>query len=444
MMSKKLYKLTEQSLNGQNEIFCPAPFFHMYVHSAELPKVCCAFSNISYYTKDDVKLHIKSNPNRDLIDEWKNDYYKNIRTDILNGKKVKGCNRCYQVERFGGISDRIIHNQKLQKYITENPDKEITVDTENGSSLGSPINLDLRPGNLCNLQCRMCGPGSSTQLNKEWKKLPKSWDLGKFDERRIKDWSSDENLEFLLKNINSSGMIKFLGGEPTIMPEVHKIMDYLIYNDLTGVQLFFTSNLTNNNVKFLDRIEKFKSVKIAISADGIDKVLEYIRHPIDWDTFKENITKYSMIDSIENDFDIQYTIQAYNIHNILPTLKWIRDFKNEGKLGDKMIYFSPEVLEFPEYLSYKMLPKWYRDYHIQKCLRHPIIKEDFVTRYGRTVEHLERMLNSKDEPDPVEFIEHTVKLDISRNQNMKDYLPEIYDMYRNDYIKIRKKLEEDG
>ena len=442
-MSKELYKLTEQSLNGQNEVFCPAPFFHMYVHSSELPKVCCAFSNQSYYTKKDVVELVKSSPNRELTTEWKNDYYKNIRTDILNGKKVKGCTRCYQTERFGGYSDRIIHNEKLQKYLKQNSEKNINLDIENGSSLGSPINLDLRPGNLCNLQCRMCGPGSSTQLNKEWKKLPKSWNLNGFDERRIKNWSSDENLEFLLRNIDSTGMIKFLGGEPTIMPEVHKIMDHLIENNLTDVELFFTSNLTNNNAKFLDKIKKFKKIKIAISADGIGKVLEYIRHPIHWDTFKDNISKYSMIDSVENNFDIQYTIQAYNIHNILPTLKWIRDFKNEGKLGDKMIYFSPEVLEFPEYLSFKMLPKWYRDYHIQKCLRHPIMKEDFVTSYGRTVEHLERMLNSKDEPDPVEFIGHTVKLDISRNQHIKDYLPELYDIYRNDYIEIRKKLEDD-
>ena len=442
-MSDELRKLVEQSLNGENDTFCAAPFFHMYIHSAELPKACCVYRSKDYYTWEDEKHYIRSG-DRNLELEWNNLYYRTVRKELLQGKKHKGCETCWKTESRNGVSDRFVHNKRLSKYLKENPDVEISLDIKNGSSLKGPMNLDLRAGNLCNLQCRMCGPGSSSQINKEWSKFPKDWGFPRFDSRQLKTWDSEENLNFILRELprNKLGSIKFLGGEPTIMPEVHKIMDILIENSMEDVELFFTSNMTNNNKKFLEQMSKFNNVKIAISADGTGKVLEYIRHPINWNSFTENVSRYAEISGIQGDLDIQYTLQAYNIHNILPTLLWIDNFNETvGKKNSKTIVYSPEILNQPPELSYRVLPKVYRDHHIGKCLTHPIMKKDFVIKYGKTVEKLEIMLNDKIEDDPTRFINHTVMLDISRNQHLKDYIPEIYNLYSDLYDKARQERE---
>jgi hypothetical protein len=443
-MSNDLRKLVEQSLNGENDTFCAAPFFHMYVHSAELPKVCCVYRSYEYYTWEDKKDYIESG-DRNLQSEWNNSYYRTVRKELIQGKKHKGCETCWSTESHGGISDRVIHNKRLSKYLKDNPDIEVSLDIKNGSNFESPINLDLRPGNLCNLQCRMCGPGSSSQLNKEWSRFPKDWGFPKFDSRQLKSWDSDDNLNFILRKLpkNKIGSIKFLGGEPTLMPEVHKIMDKLLEDDMRDVELFFTSNMTNINNKFLEQISKFNNIKIAISADGIGSVLEYIRHPINWDSFVENVSRYAEISGIQHDLDIQYTIQAYNINNILPTLLWIDNFNETvGKKNSKRIVYSPEILHHPIELSYRALPKSYRDHHIKKCLMHPIMKKDFVTKYGKTIEKLEIILDDKREDDPIGFINHTVLLDISRKQHLKNYIPEVYNLYSSLYDNHMKKRQE--
>ena len=42
------------------------------------------------------------------------------------------------------------------------------------------------------------------------------------------------------------------------MPEVHHILDLLIEQKLTHVQIAITTNLTNVNKEFLNKLEKFE------------------------------------------------------------------------------------------------------------------------------------------------------------------------------------------
>ena len=59
-----------------------------------------------------------------------------------------------------------------------------------------------------------------------------------------------------------------------------------IYDTLS--QLHFTTNATNLNRKFYDKLENYKTVDVNLSIDGIGKVVEYIRYPLNFKKFKEN------------------------------------------------------------------------------------------------------------------------------------------------------------
>ena len=427
-----------ERISSNSDVFCILPFVHMYIHSSEKPKVCCTFEQHELNDTIEEKL--------DLSKIWSSDYYKSIRQDILENKKIKGCSRCYNSERNNGSSDRVTYNKRYKELINDGYVENLVLDVDYGTQFKTPLDLDLRPGNLCNLQCRMCGPSSSSQINKEFKKMPKTFGFEPFNENFQSSWADRKNLDFILQNINKGRRIKFLGGEPTLMPEVFDIMDILIETGNTDVELAFTSNLTNVNKKFLDAIEKFDIVDINISMDGVGKTLEYIRHPIKWEQIQKNIITYSKIKGVAsktNRFSVQFTMQAYNIHNILDTLHWMKKINESGELGDKKLNFSPEVLYYPSFFKYNMLPLTYREKHLTKILKNAILKEDFASYHQKTSQRLEIMLEDKSELDPEPFIKHTVWYDLSRKQHMKDYLPELWEIFKDDYMNIKRKVVRD-
>lgn len=409
-----------------SKVFCPAPFVHFFVHSSDVPKPCCAAEIYETWKTPKVV--------RGLRDEWESYHYTELRQKMIDGEKSEICKRCYSGEETGGISDR---TNFINQYMRVAPDLEI--DIEKGNEYGSPLDLDLRPGNLCNLQCRMCGPASSSQYNKEIKKNTKLINfIDPFDEDFESVWASDRNLKFLLENIDKGiRRIKFLGGEPTIMPEVDRIMDYLIENNKTDIQLFFTSNMTNSNKKFLDKISQFESVMFNLSMDGIDKTLEYIRHPVNWYSLQKNIAKIAQLPNVEQRIDMSFTLQAYNLCNMKDTMEWA--VAQNQRQEDYKVYFSPENLTHPARFSYRSLPRDFRnkvilDAMASDAFSHP---DTHVTHKAKS--RFEYILDDNEEYDMMDFAEATFRLDWSRQQHIKDYIPELWEVIEPYYNAAKKR-----
>lgn len=398
-----------------SKVFCPLPFVHFFVHNSDVPKPCCAAEIYDTWKTPRVV--------RGLRDEWESYHYTELRQKMIDGEKSEICKRCYAGEDAGGTSDR---TNAMEQYMRVAPDLEINIET--GNQYHTPLDLDLRPGNLCNLQCRMCGPASSSQFNKEVKKNTKLINfLEPFDEEYESVWASNRNLEFLLENIDKGiKRIKFLGGEPTIMPEVDRIMDYLIDNDKTDVQLFFTSNMTNSNKKFLDKISKFRSVMFNLSMDGVGKTLEYIRHPVNWYALQKNLAKISSLPNVEQRIDMSFTLQAYNLCNVKDTMRWAIEH-NERQENSK-VYFSPENLTHPSHFSYRSLPKDFRDKVVMDIMNSDEYAHPDSQWTRKLKSRLEFILDDTEEYDIHYFADVTFRLDWSRQQHIKDSIPELWDI----------------
>ena len=410
-----------------SDVFCPAPFTHFFIHSNETPKPCCAAEVYETWNTPGVV--------RGLRDEWESYHYTELRQAMFDGKKSKICKRCYDTEETGGRSDR---NMMMKKYMNISPDLEL--DIEIGNEFGGPLDLDLRPGNLCNLQCRMCGPASSSQYNREVKKDKNLLNfIEPFNEDNQSIWSSNRNLEFLLENMDKGSKgIKFLGGEPTIMPEVDKIMDYLIEHDTTDVQLSFTSNLTNSNKKFLDKISNFKSVLLHFSMDGVDETLEYIRYPAKWYSLQKNLAKITKLPNVEQDVVLSFTLQAYNLCNLKDTLRWATQ-QNKSQENYKL-HLQAENLTHPSHFSYKSLPKDFRDKIALDIMNSDEINQPGMNDHNNTKSQLEFILNDNEEYDMTKFADITFRLDQSRGQHVKDYIPELWTVLEPYYNESEKQF----
>ena len=75
-----------------------------------------------------------------IADAFHSEYMENMRKEFLDGGQPDTCAKCWALEESGGISKRMISNEKFGIHTDE---KGITF-------------LDLKLGNICNLKCRIC------------------------------------------------------------------------------------------------------------------------------------------------------------------------------------------------------------------------------------------------------------------------------------------------
>ena len=402
---KKLLMEYQQGKSDSSN-FCAAPFVHMYVHSNEGNRVCCMSTENSLVT-DDLDLDLKK--------RWSNDYYKEFRKKFLRNEKPDVCIKCYDLEESGGRSDRMNFNAMYNSNMIPN--------IETGNQHNAPLDLDIRPGNLCNLKCRMCGPVSSSQFEKELLENTEILRpfLGKGTIRKTDILAHEHNIEFLLQAADKGDRIKFLGGEPTIMPEVDKFLDILIEKKYFDVPLHFTTNCTNNNKRFINKLSKFSRVSFNYSIDGIGKTVEYIRAPVKFDTINTTVPMYHALSQRERS-EISFTYQAYNFFNLEDTIEWARG------LG---VTVRPEILRTPEWAAIRSIPLEVRQPHIERMIDK--FKENKTGYYSRVIPALEQLHKDKAEYNPIHLARATKRFDIVRNQHIKDYIPEVYEIIKKDY-----------
>jgi len=392
-----------------NQTFCSAPFIHMYVHKNEDIRACCMTTEYGL---------VHDNTELDLEKRWRSKYYRDLRQQFLDGKEPEICTKCFSTEKHGGTSDRIRFNRIYSDILEPN--------IETGNQYDSPIDLDLRPGNLCNLKCRMCGPVSSSQIQKETQNNIEVQEIfGKGDIIETEGVFDGKNLEFLLRNADKGRRIKFLGGEPTIMPEVDDMLSLMISNEQTDIPLHFTTNVTNNTEKFISKISQFKNVAFNYSVDGTGKVVEYIRHPVSFDKLNDNIAVYQKIaeQGEFGDGGIGFTYQAYNFFNLYDTFKW------SLRMG---VNFWVDLLVGPDWCSVLCIPKDIRDKELLR-LRKILAKQTA----NNIIPTIDRILEDDREYGLTQLARYTKILDKNRKQHIKDFIPEIWEIIREEYDAIQ-------
>ena len=403
---------------------CYAPFIHKYIHPNDGPQICCESGELlSEHTPESL----------DLETHWKSEYYQNIRRRMLAGEKLDICRSCWDLEDDGYDSDRLMYNDKY------NDHNKPELDIVKGTEIGKPLDLDIRPSNLCNLKCKMCVPQYSSQLDKESQAYPylKIW-MGTQSEFANTDIMTEENIEHLIAGLTSNSEIKFLGGEPTIMPEVSTILDKLIEINKTNCHISITTNCTNfNNQAMFDKLAKFESVSAQLSIDGMGKTLEYIRFPVNWKKAQEVMLQWV---NITNHREIHFTLQALNLFNVYDFLFWLADFNKKidstldeikyNNNGDSVIQIPVEfyTLELPDWADIKNLPVSDRHKEAERILS---ITDPYVIRLMNESERplvhcLNKLLLDNDKGDMLRLARASKHFDTARQQHINNYVPEVY------------------
>jgi len=337
----------------------------------------------------------KVNTNMIGSEFWKSDYIKDIRSKMLKGEPVADCQKCYDDEAAGKVSERNHYNSRFKDF----------------TQAETPTVFDLDLSNLCNLQCVMCGPGRSSQWAKE---------LG---DRKVLTVSKD-NLRDLCDISSNLRYLQIQGGEPSIMPEFETFFSFLIEKDLAkNIEIDCISNLTNVNNKFYSLLENFNRVNLNASIDSFGKANDYIRYPSNFRKLEDNLKALAHKNLGIN---LQITLQVLSMFNFYDFLNWISDMQSyfqdyQKDLGLNLSYVINhkhlDVRNAPMGLKDKMLGDIKKFTHRQK------IKNN--VKFNMELKNLEHnILVNEGKTHTKQLIDYVNQLDQRRNIQITNFIPD--------------------
>lgn len=352
---------------SENNTLCPIPWNHLSIQQNGDLRICCMCisSPFGRMTTEDGQVanisNIKLNDARNLEE------VKELRKSMIAGEKHSLCNQCWEHEAVGLPSKR---KHMLKVYGSDSwkiADVTGTIDTEE-----FPLTyMDIRFGNVCNLKCRSCGPTDSTlwyddflslsnkpvatmvYYNKEYKIGVRGHKAEILENQEDFEWYEQDKFWNEIEHIAPTlDRMYFTGGEPSINKTHFKLLEYLIENNYSkNIVLEYNSNMVAIPDKLYSWWEKFKSVGIGCSIDGIGNMAGYLRPPSSWDRLEVSLDKlgYNKVDTITG--SISTTVSIYNVIHILDIIKWL-DSKNYTNITNLLSF---HMLEGPTHMNVQAL-----------------------------------------------------------------------------------------
>jgi organic radical activating enzyme len=382
-----------------NGFFCPAPWTSMYYH--ENTATPCHVNTEKQ----------KMSPSEYLESDW----LKKIKKDFKENRIPPSCMVCANKEARGLKSTRQTECRGKGKDPVKFPNEYVD---PNAFSADEPSNiqrLELRSSNLCNFKCRMCNGDSSSEWKKETDNntVLKHWSGTQFDHFTV---TSEDNFEELKKmSLDNIRLVCFTGGEPLLIKHYYDFMDHIIdsgYNESVGLEFF--TNCSVWNPLFIERMMKFKEVRIVMSIDGVGKVAEYNRKGTKWDVVRENIMKFAKLPK-----NILYNtaISPYNLLDFANLAKFLMEiYEVNPTLGTRCYSVTgPFALHFVN-LNNDLRARVVEQIDQSLEILHP---ENFDV-LKKELRAIKKHINDTVPERPQMFVGYTKTLDLIRDEKFED------------------------
>ena len=387
---------------------------------------------------------------------------KQERKEMLEGRKPKGCQFCWNIEALGKVyvSDRHIRSASIYN---ENRLKEVKFNPWNYDV--NPEYIEISFGNECNFRCGYCHPKASSRFHNEIRQHG-PYDMSK-NHRCDIDWFKifeEENNPYLdafwqwwpelSKELH---ILRITGGEPTIQQSTYRLFDMLDADPKPELELNVNSNLGGKPrqlEKFTNRVNdllvnnKIKRFKLFTSIDTWGSRAEYIRDGLDIEVFERNLDYWMRNTTAPMTLMITFNIFSVTTFRSLleKILEWRSKYNDVETYRWQRLGFDTPYLKEPLQYDINILPKHYISYmrdHLQfikentddnrKDAFSTIEYEKFrrVVDYMDTTEYpLEKVIQGRKD-----FYNFFTEQDRRRGNNFQAVFPEM-----SDFIKTCKEL----
>lgn len=314
-------------------------------------------------------------------------FKKEQRAKMLSGVRPTECKYCWNVEDLGKdyFSDR---HYKTSDYWAWDRFDEIATSDPNDNV--NPSYLEVSFSNVCNFKCSYCSPEISSQWLAEIKQHgPYPTKHGSHDLTWIKEVGrypykhSEDNpyvnafWKWFPTILPTLKVFRITGGEPLLSKDTWRVLDYIIDNKLTPMQLAINSNLCVED-EFIDKliakvnqlISLGHDVKIFTSAESGKERTEYSRYGMDFDLWCKNIER--LLAETTSVVSVMTTINILSISDFNPLVDIIMDYRGRYNKAFEFnrIPLSVNYLSWPPYLSVSLLPDEYKNKYAEEILKH--------------------------------------------------------------------------
>ena len=297
------------------KFYCPLPFKHVFVESRGV-KPCCSFTQTHAGT----------------VQSWLNsNELKIVQADTLAGVVPVGCQHCQQQEKSQGVGTRItaLEQYGRQRFETTQIDY-----------------VDYRASNVCNYKCRSCDPFFSHSIAAEVKNSEYLSKLYIRPNEKVV-YAGDENAQWVIDNLKNIRRLMFTGGEPTLIPEVRKIIDRVVESNRQDIEIIITTNGSFEDAYWYDLIQTQPNINFTVSLDAVGSAAEIIRHGTRWERMQRNIRFLAEHASSTNFSTVVSRLNVFQLGPLLDFTHHIRDtYKKEN--GRTQIW---QIVNWPQYLN---------------------------------------------------------------------------------------------
>jgi len=370
------------------DTMCPLPFTSLFVTVDGTAAPCCKIADPSG--------NIYKNT---LSDIFHSSNTQNIRRQMQQGSKPDACKVCWHIDDIGGTSLRRHSIDKLGKQLDRGWIDNLSIK-----------DISITPSSLCNFKCRICNPGTSSQVAVE--ELQYANTLS--DTSKLKQFlkfarsNVDPYIQQLLLEIqNDLKYLRVLGGEPFMLPGLEELMCKLISSGHSS-HIFLEFN-TNGSIwpsSIVELFEHFRKVEILVSIDNIGSKFETERSGV-WEEIEQNLCKFAAIASDTVSIKMIVTI---SIQNLL-YLENIIEFANT--IGVSIVW---SYLESPENLCIDHVTQEVKDLVYQQYHNHP----------NSELAKISNRLQCTPATTGHEFLQYIDTIDQRRGQEFFKTHPEIY------------------
>lgn len=290
-------KVREWLLQPGNN-FCALPFTHMAIEANGDIRPCCMgdqFENLNIRNKTIQQVY--NDPKRlQFVDSFR------------RNEQHPACHQCWKDPEIRTTFSTSIHVLDItrQAMFGKTPKHELKW-------------LEIKPGNRCNLKCRICGVHNSSSWTKDAAALDnqKFKDSDAFKYTQSCDWIDDPKFWNDLNQLESIEYLHFMGGEPFMVPEHFQLIQALIDNpsiDTSKITIGYNTNATYfPSEENIELYNNFKQVTFALSIDDIDERFNYQRKLADWEEVKSNLVNFQQLNKNKYFVHLDPTISLFNI-----------------------------------------------------------------------------------------------------------------------------------
>jgi MoaA/NifB/PqqE/SkfB family radical SAM enzyme len=298
--------------------------------------------------------------------------------------------------------------------------------------------MDIKLGNICNFQCRICGSHSSNKLIKEEIAFvsphAKSGHIAHtYKKRGLWPRQSPtfwEDLKALLPTVLN---FEITGGEPFLIKEQFELLQFAVdCGEAHHIELHYNTNGSTWPENGPDIWKHFKALTVAFSIDNVDKRFEFERKNGSWPQTLETIRKMHEFkheqrlrsDKVANiNTQICLTVNIQNVYYLKELCDWglTQDFDH--------FYFN--MLHYPPNMSIaNMTPQ------AQFLVIDKLESEEFAPQHQRDIDNIIQFIENGEGSDGKEFAKRMYMFDTSRGEDFANLYPEMAEAMRyKDHIK---------